>query len=245
MKIRLKGKQINTSIIMCYAPTNDGDEEIKDMFYEQLQAELEDTPRHDLKIVMGDMNAKVGNDNANYNRAMGKEGYGVMNENGERLLELCTTYNLVIGGTLFPHKDIHKLTWHSPNGRDRNQIDHLMINGTWRRSLRDIRVYRGADVGSDHHLVVAILKIKLRKAGIRKIGRQQIDLEKLNDPKVKNAFVLQLKNRFQALADLDGYTQTDAEEVNNRWEHAKKAYIETSMNFLGTVQKKKKEWLTA
>ena len=44
-------------------------------------------------------------------------------------------HDLVIGGTLFQHKDNNKLTWPSPSGRDRNQIDHLMINGTWRRSL--------------------------------------------------------------------------------------------------------------
>jgi hypothetical protein len=122
MKIRLKGKQINTTIIQCYSPTNDNHEEAKDEFYEQLQAEMENIPGHDLKIVMGDMNAKVGRDSTNCDRAMGKEGCGSKNENGERLLEFCTTYNLVIGGTLFPHKDIHKLTWHSPNGRDKNQI---------------------------------------------------------------------------------------------------------------------------
>ena len=114
MKVRLWGKHINITIIQCYAPTNDSDEITKGIFYDQLQAELEETPQHDMKIIMGDLNAKVGSNNKNYDRAMGREGCGIMNENGERLLELCTTYNLVIGGTLFPHCDIHKLTWCSP-----------------------------------------------------------------------------------------------------------------------------------
>ena len=131
----------------------------------------------------------------------------------ERLIELCTTYNLVIGGTLFPHRDIHKLTWYSPNGRDKNQIDHLMINGTWRRSLLDVKVKRGADVGSDHHLVLAVLKVKLRKTGSKKTGRQQFDVEKLHDPKVKGSFVLQLKNRFQARADMDDHTEPNANDI--------------------------------
>ncbi|PIK44248.1 putative craniofacial development protein 2-like [Apostichopus japonicus] len=179
MKIRLKGKQINTTIIQCYAPTNDSDEEAKDKFYDQLQAELNNTPGHDMKIVMGDMNAKVGNDDTGYSRAMGRQGCGVMNENGEKLLDFCSTYDFVIGRTLFPHNDIHKLTWNSPNGRDKNQIDHLMINGTWRHSLFDVRVMRGADVNSDHHLVViAVVKVKLRKTGTRKTGQQQLNVDK-------------------------------------------------------------------
>ena len=53
----------------------------------------------------------------------------------------------MIGGTLFPHLEILKITWCSPNGRDRNQIDHLLINGKWRRSLRDVKARRGADIG--------------------------------------------------------------------------------------------------
>lgn len=76
-----------------------------------MQAELEEIPRHDMNIVMGDMNAKVGRDNTNYERAVGREGCCTINENGEWLVELCTIYDLFIGETLFPHKDIHKLTW--------------------------------------------------------------------------------------------------------------------------------------
>ena len=60
----MRGKQINTTIIQCFSPTNDYDEETKYEFYE-LQAELENTPRHHLKIVMADLNAKAGNGSTN------------------------------------------------------------------------------------------------------------------------------------------------------------------------------------
>ena len=139
MKVRLKGKQANLSIIQCYSPTNDAEEEEKDRFYEQLQTEVEDLSHHDLVIVMGDLNAKVGNNNSFYNREMGTHS-----------TDFCALNNPVIGGTLFDHCDIHKLTWYSPNNKDRNQIDHLLIYGKWRRSLQDVRVRRGADVDSEH-----------------------------------------------------------------------------------------------
>ena len=80
----------------------------------------------DLIIIMGDLDAKVGTDNSGSDRVMGGHGSGIIDENGERLVEFCTTNNLVIGGTLFPHREIHKVTWCSLNGRDRNQIDHLL-----------------------------------------------------------------------------------------------------------------------
>ena len=58
-------------------------------------------------------------------RVMGQEGIGTMNENGMRLAEMCALNDLIICGTLFKHLDIHKLTWESPNSRDKNQIDHI------------------------------------------------------------------------------------------------------------------------
>ena len=149
---------------------------------------------HEMKIVMGDLNAKVGNDNRNCERAMGREGCGTMNDNGERLLDTCTTYDFVIGRTLFPHRDVHKLTWYSPNGRDKNYIDHLMINGMCTQSLPNVRVRRWAAVGSDHHLVTTTLKLKLRKTRSSPRGRRHFDVEKLRDLKVKTAFILQLNN---------------------------------------------------
>ena len=90
-------------------------------------------------------------------------------------------------------QDSHKLTWCIPSGRDENQIDHLMISGTWKCSLLEVRVKRGVDVGSDHHFVTAVIKLKLRSAGGRMTAQRHFDSEKLCNPKVKSAFVLQVK----------------------------------------------------
>lgn len=85
------------------------------------------------------------------------------------------------------------------------------------------------------------MNVKLRRVRRQKVGRQQFNVEQLRDPKVRNVFVLQLKNRFQALADMENLTQPEADEVNTKWESVKTAYLKTC---LGTKQKERKEWIT-
>jgi len=89
-----------------------------------------------------------------------------------------------------------------------------MIKGTWRRWLQDVRVRRGADVGSDHHLVTANLKLKQRKNGPDKTRRQQFDVIKLKEPRARSTFALQLKNKFQALADAEKHTPPGTSGIN-------------------------------
>ena len=146
---RFNSKGRKTTIVQCYAPTNAADLEEKDEFYNQLQAVVDKIPSRDLKIIMGDLNAKVGSDNKDREQIMGTHGTGTQNENGEMFAEFCAFNDLVIGGTLFPHKSIHKTTWTSPDGKTQNQIDHITIGRKWRRSLHDVRVKRGADAASD------------------------------------------------------------------------------------------------
>lgn len=66
--------------------------------------------KSEIVIIMGDFNANVGSDNTNFELAMGTHGMGTMNDNGSRLMELCLDQELVVGGILFPHKAIYKLT---------------------------------------------------------------------------------------------------------------------------------------
>jgi exonuclease III len=58
--LRVKGKFFNTTIICTHAPTEEKDEKQKDVFYEPLERLHLKAPKHDIKIAMGDFNAKVG-----------------------------------------------------------------------------------------------------------------------------------------------------------------------------------------
>lgn len=135
-------------------------------------------------LVVGDLNARVGLDNTGKERAIGTQGFGHINNNGERHVDMCEENNIVIGYNTV------------------TQIDHVIINKKWRRSLHDVRVRRGADVGSDHMLVMATMYLKLRKA--RRGEKRQVDVfdvGKLRSPDVEKAFELEVKNRLSILQD--------------------------------------------
>ena len=75
-----------------------------------------------MKIVIGDLNAKVGRNNQGIENVMGVEGLGeVANENGAHFISFCSANNLIIGGTFFKQKDIHKYTWTSPKLQKSNR----------------------------------------------------------------------------------------------------------------------------
>lgn len=100
------------------------------------------------------------------------QGVGTINENAEQSEEFCATNDLVLGGTVFKHKNIIK----SPGshlikgtGIYLNQIYiHDSKRVLYRRSFLYTRVIRGADMGSDYHLGMA--KLRLRLTGIEPLG---------------------------------------------------------------------------
>ncbi|KAL6490434.1 hypothetical protein MHYP_G00007790 [Metynnis hypsauchen] len=177
MSARFNSKGRKITIIQCYAPTNAADEEEKEDFYSSLQSLFDRTPRRDMKIMMGDLNAKVGDDNT------GRE--------------------LIMGGTVYPHRRIHKTTWTSPDGKTDNQIDHFTIDRKWRRSVMDVRARRGSDAASDHQLLVATLKTKLRSFyDSSDRPHHKFNIQFLKDSKKKKEFNCEVRNKFEALTEL-------------------------------------------
>ena len=168
---------------------------------------------------------------------MGIHGLGMQNENAEKLCEFCQSNGLVITGTLFPHKDIHKATWTSADGRTHNQIDHLMISGKWRSSVMDTRVQRGADASSDHYMVKTRLKIRLSTHQNSNKIKPKLDIDRLKDEKIKKTFNETVKIKMEE-------NRAETEDVDEKWEQQRKAYVQSAEEVLGFRKGKSKPWIS-
>ena len=61
ISVHFQGKPFNIVVIQAYAPTSNAEEAEVEHFYEDLQDLLELTPKKDVLFIIGDWNAKVGN----------------------------------------------------------------------------------------------------------------------------------------------------------------------------------------
>ena len=224
------------TIIQVYAPHNEREDEEKDHFYQELQEVLDSCNKNDIIIVMGDFNARAGNDNTGYERTMGIHGIGTQNENGERLCEFSQLNGLVIAGTLFPHKDIHKYTWVNPDSSVKSKIDHLLISGQWRSSVQDCRVQRGADANSDHYLVRTRIKLCISSHKNKNKVKPRLDVDRLKDEETRKKYCLAVRNKLEE-------TRTESEDIEEVWEQQKNAHVKSAEEVLGYRKGKSKPWI--
>ncbi|XP_050338963.1 craniofacial development protein 2-like [Bactrocera neohumeralis] len=159
--IRIKARFFNISLICANTPTEEKDEVTKDAFYERLERAYESCPRHDVKIMLGGFNAKVGKEGI-FGTTVGKFSlHDEISPNGLRLIDFAGARNMVICSTRFQHKKIHQATWLSPDRKTTNQIDHVVKDGKHVSSVLDVRALRGPNIDSDHYLVTAKIRTRL------------------------------------------------------------------------------------
>ena len=161
ISVRLQGKPFNITVIQGYVPTSNAEETEVEQFYEDLQDLLELTPKKVVLFIIGDWNAKVGSQEIP--GVTGKFGFGMQNEVGQRLIEFCQENALVIANTLFQQHKRRLYTWTSPDAQHRNQIDYILCSQRWRSSIQSVKTRLGADCGSDHELLIAKFRLKLKK----------------------------------------------------------------------------------
>ena len=158
--VKLQGSPFDINIIQVYAPTDDSVEEEIENFYDSIDSVIRECKGHEINIVMGDFNAKVGH--GCMEQVVGPHGLGTRNERGDRLIDWCLEHGQVITNTWFRHHNRHLWTWKSPGGAVKNQIDYITINERFRNSVTQVKTYPGADINSDHVPVVATFRLKLK-----------------------------------------------------------------------------------
>ena len=100
----------------------------KDSFYEEIEQVFDHFPKYHMKIILGDFNAKMGRENILKPTIGNRSLHQNSNDNGVRIVNFATSKNLGVKSTMFPHRDIHKHTWTSPDWKTHNQIDHILID---------------------------------------------------------------------------------------------------------------------
>ena len=121
----------------------------------------------------------------------------MQNEAGHRLIEFWQQYTLVTANTLFQQHKRRLYTWTSPESQHQNQIDSILCSQRWRSSIQQAKTRPGADCSSDHELLIAKFRLKLKKVG--KTTRPfRYDLNQIPDD-----YTVEVRNRFQGLDLID------------------------------------------
>ncbi|CAE1167379.1 unnamed protein product [Acanthosepion pharaonis] len=102
------------TLISVYAPTLSATPDTKDNFYNKLATTISSIPRKEQLVFLGDFNTRVGAGHDSWPLCLGQFGVGKMNNNGQRLLKLCTYHNLCIVNSFFKTKSQHKVSGRHP-----------------------------------------------------------------------------------------------------------------------------------
>jgi hypothetical protein len=195
----------------------------KDAYYDMLERTYENCPSNDVKIICGYFNAKIGQDESARPTTGMNSLHKDSNDNGMRLINCAASLDTTIGSTIFPHTNIQKITWRSPDGKTMNQIDHVLIDSRHCNNLLDVRSYRGANMDSDHFLVIAKIesRINTKYNKQKETGSQMYDITKLKNSEVikqyKDKLTIQLQN-----------TEVANEIDNGNWAVSKRIITEVA-----------------
>ena len=162
------------TLINIYAPTEDKEDKIKDQFYEELQRTRNRLPKHDVIIIMGDMNAKLG-----------------------KVANYAISNGMFLISTNFQHKKIHIGTWTAPDHQTINQSDHVMVSKEKMRLIHDVRSKRGYNCDSDHFLLQIKIKQKLITVNNRPTQKYKWDRQLLNQKEKINKYQGKVQSKLQ------------------------------------------------
>ena len=131
-------------------------------------------------------------------------------------------YNLSISNTQFQHHPRYLYTWKSPGDVRRNQIDYIMIKQRFKNSIINVKTLPGADINSDHCLLAAKIKLKLKVPKQSKV-QAQYDLNTLKDSTIRAKYNIDIKNKFQMLRIEETEQTGITDKIENKWSNIKES----------------------
>ncbi|XP_025425707.1 craniofacial development protein 2-like [Sipha flava] len=232
--VKIETKPKDTIIVQVYMPTSNSNDSQVEEVYEQIEKAIDTIKGEENLIIMGDWNAIVGEGKGERN-IMGKYGLRKRNDRGDRLVEFCAKHDLIITNTCFNHHPRRRYTWKMPGDVGRYQIDFIMVKNRFKNQVKDSQSYPGADIDSDHNLVMMKCNLNFKKIK-RRGNTNRWQTSKLKEEKVNEKFK-EYTNKIKTHEEQD---------INTRWTSLR----ETTTNAATEIMKEtkstlpRKEWIT-
>ena len=234
------GEQNFVTFIVAYAPTLCGSDEEKDHFYGDLENILSSISPADKIVLLGDLNARVGDDCDAWSGVLGRFGRGSMNNNGLRLLMKCTEHHLAITNTFFRMPEKWYGSWQHPRSKHVHLLDYIVTRRSDITDFHSTRVVRGAECGTDHFMVrsVVTFSFKRQRSTTNRPHRAKLAVVKLKDPNFCRVF----QQRCSEFAELIQTNMMSSDTVQESWEMLKSGVWDLSKEVLGTSTRKSPDW---
>ena len=163
ISIYFQGKWFNIMVIQVYALTSNAEDAEVEWFYEDLQELLELTLKKRCPFHYKGLECKS---RKSINTWSNRQIWPWSTEwSRAKVIEFCQENALFIANTLFQQHKRRLYTWTSPNGQHQIRLIIFFVAKDRRSSIQSAKKKPGADCGSDHELLIAKFRLKLKKVG--------------------------------------------------------------------------------
>ena len=156
-----------------------------DQFWETIDSEMQAVKRSERLGVAGYINGHVGSCRIGYEEVHGGHGVGARNEDGIKVLDFATAYQMRILNRSYQKRKNHLVTY-SSGGRE-TQIDYIMLRKEHASECRNCKVLPSEAITTQHRILIADLVVKKTRQR-RAAGRKRIRWWKLKDEEIKEKF---------------------------------------------------------